>query len=79
MAAALHLGEIRAGQRQDRVGAAQLAHLACDFLDALLLIRRRSGAYAAVTRILADPAPQRSLLQPILPAMDALAAHCDGY
>jgi hypothetical protein len=40
MAVELRLGEIRAGQLQDLVGLAQLAHLAFEFLDALLLGRR---------------------------------------
>jgi predicted transcriptional regulator len=37
MAVELRLGEIRAGQLQDLVGLAQLAHLTLQILDALLL------------------------------------------
>jgi hypothetical protein len=46
LAVELRLGEIRAGQLQDLVGLAQLADLALQFLDALLLGRRRAGPLA---------------------------------
>src|SRR3954447_9204621 len=59
MAVELRLGEICAGQLQDLVGLAQLAHLTLQILDALLLERRRTGAHAAVSLALAHPAPQR--------------------
>ncbi len=49
----------RTGQLQDLVGPAQLAHLALEFLDALLLTGRGLLACAAVSVALAHPAPQR--------------------
>jgi hypothetical protein len=59
MAVELRLGEIRAGQLQDLVGLAQLADLALQFLDALLLGRRRAWPYAAVALALAHSLAQR--------------------
>ena len=58
MAVELRLGEIGACQLQDLVGLAQLAHLAFEFLDALLLGRRGARPNAAVALALAHPLAQ---------------------
>src|SRR6187549_4117016 len=59
LAVELRLGEIRAGQLQDLVGLAQLANLALEFLDALLLGCRRTRPCTAVALALANPPSQR--------------------
>ena len=59
MAVELRLGEIRAGQLQDLVGLAQFAHLALEFLDALLIGGGRTGPRAAVALASAHPLEDR--------------------
>jgi len=82
MAVELHLGEKRAGQLQDLVGLAQLAHLAHLALEFLM---RCCSAIVAPGRTRQSRSPWQthlrrvSLVQPILAAIDSIAAHCDRY
>ena len=59
MAVELRQGEIRTGQLQYLVGLAQLANLALELLDALLLNSGRACSRAAVTLALAHTFAQR--------------------
>jgi hypothetical protein len=79
MAVELRLGEICAGQLQDLVGLAQLAHLALEFLDALLLGVVEPGRTPLSRSPWRTHLRSVSAVQPILPAIDSIAAHCDGY
>jgi hypothetical protein len=74
----LRLGEKRAGQLQDLVGLAQFAHLALQVLDALGLFGRDPSRTPASTSCCLTQVCSVCGTQPILPAMDSMAAHCDG-
>lgn len=78
VAAQLRLGEKSTRQALDLVCLAQLAHLSLERLDAFFFGGGRSWTLAGIAFLLAYPAA-RSGVQPILAAIDPIAAHCEQY
>ena len=72
------LREKRASQAQDLIGATQLLDFPLKPLDPFLLGGGGTGALTRIAFVLTYPASQRrsvSAVQPILPAMETIAAH----
>jgi hypothetical protein len=75
----LRLGEKRAGQLEDLVGLAQLPHFALQGLEALLLDCVKPSRWPVSRSCWRTQRRKVSAVQPILPAIDTIAAHCESY
>lgn len=75
----LRHGKISRRLAQDLVGLTKFADLGLKSPDPLTFLCRRAGPGATVALGLTHPAPQRLRVQPILPAIELIASHCEPY
>jgi hypothetical protein len=79
VAAELRLGEKSTRQAQDLVCLAQFAHFSLERLDAFFFGSSWPWTLTGITLLLRTQRRSVSGVQPILAAIDVIAAHCDSY
>ena len=71
--------EIRGRLAEDLVRAAEFPIFTLQVLQARTFFCRRPRSHPGIAFRLAHPVPERLAEQPIFPAIETMAAHCDGY